>query len=343
MSEKSPMFDYISGFANQLRKGYDFGMKLEKLPEGGFRSAAVCGMGGSAIGADLLLGYAASEMKIPAAVVRGYDLPGWVDENSLTVISSYSGNTVESLSCFEQAVSRGAAIMAITSGGRLEELCLNGCHPLLKIPGGLPPRAALGYSFAPLFAAFERMGFIHPEPEAVVKAADFISRLTPEFARSSGSEPAMTAGKLRGKIPAFYADGFRLGAVVTRFRGQLAENSKTLSFSHLFPELNHNEIVGWGGPEFSRKKLCAVFIWSKNSHLKVLSQMKAAREILSGEGIETLDIQAGGDDFLQEMLFLTHYGDWLSYHLAALYDVDPIPIIRIDALKKKLAAPEIGR
>ncbi len=337
MNEKSPMFDFISGFPGQLEAGYRLGFEAQDLPGGPFDSVAVCGMGGSAIGGDLLLDYARPAMEIPAGVIRGYNLPGWVGENTLALISSYSGNTAETLSCYREAVDRRSLIIGISSGGKLGELCRENGHLLIEIPGGLPPRAALGYSLSPMFALFERLGFINPERDELLTAADFVSRYTKDFSRGSGGAPAELAQALLGKVAAFYADGQRMGAVVTRFRGQLAENSKALSFTHLFPELNHNEIVGWGGPEFTSDNLTAVFLRDSGSDNRVVRQMEAAIEIISGIGVEIREIEAEGDTDLKRILYLVHFADWLSYHLASLYGVDPVPVNRIDILKQRIS------
>ena len=335
MNGRDKMFDYISSFSRQLKVGFDIGRKAE-IPAGEFKSVLICGMGGSAIGGDLLLGYAKPQMNIPFAVNRGYNLPGWVNQDTLTIFSSYSGNTGETLSCFSESRRAGPPSIAITSGGELGKLCSEKGVSCATIPGGLPPRAALGYSFAALFTIFQRMGFINPAEGETAETVGLMEKLTVDFSRSD-SEPADLASRLKGKIPVFYTDGFRLESIVTRCRCQFAENAKTLSFSNVFPELNHNEIVGWGGPGFTRENLSAVFIQDRDSSPEVKLQTRVMKEIISELGVSVYDINSQGESFLARMMSLVHFGDWLSWHLARLLGVDPLPIERIDLLKRKLS------
>ena len=330
----SPMFDYICSFPRQLRAGYAIAQRVD-VPAGSYKNVILCGMGGSAIGGDLIGGLAKTSMKIPCQVNRSYSLPNWVDEDTLAIMSSYSGNTGETLSCFTEAEKRGAALLAVTSGGRLEQECLDNDYPVVKIPGGMPPRAALGYSFSALYGVFTRLGFIAGGGETLAIAADFVEKTTTEF-REQTRPPAVMAKELTNKVAVFYGDGFLHEAVISRFRCQLAENAKTIAFGNVFPELNHNEIVGWGLPEFTIHKFTAVFLTDEASDDKTAKQMKVTREILKSLGIETIDIEALGDNPLEKMLYLVHFADWLSYHLAVINEVDPIPIERIDLLKGKI-------
>ena len=328
------MFDYISGFAKQLKEGYNL-IETPVLSEGTFNSVILCGMGGSAIGGGLLADYAKPEMTIPFIINRSYRLPGWVNEKTLAIFSSYSGNTEETLSCFDEARKRKIPSLAITSGGELSELCYDADIPIIQIPGGLPPRAALGYSFATLFSLFKRLKFIDTSDDEFESAVELLEKLSAEYSNTAG-EPANLAAEIEGKTPVFYADGFRLGAVVSRFRCQLAENAKTLAFGNVFTELNHNEIVGWGIPFTTLEDFAAVFIRDSQSDRRVMEQMRGMKDILQNLGLPVWDVQAAGETSLAKMLALVHYADWLSYHLAVLNGVDPIPIERIDALKESL-------
>lgn len=335
MDGSAKMHEYISGFASHLKTGYAIGKKAY-LPQGNFASLIICGMGGSAIGGDLLLGLARTFMKIPAFVNRTYTLPEWVNEDTLAIFSSYSGGTGETLSCFNEAQKRKCTGLSVTTGGKLADLSKEASIPCVKIPGGLPPRAALGYSFAPLLKIFARMGFVDSVDDDFREAVSLIEKCTPEFAESSSS-PAKLAGKLKGKIPVFYTDGFRLEAVGTRFRCQLNENAKTLAFCNVFPELNHNEIVGWGIPGFTIDDLAPVFIIDVDSRPEVILQMETTLKILKNAKIECHVIESVGDSFLERMLYLVHFADWLSWHLAKLNNVDPMPIERINLLKEELS------
>jgi glucose/mannose-6-phosphate isomerase len=333
---KSPMFDYIFGFAEQLKTGHKIGSDTE-LPLRKFEHIILCGMGGSAIGGDLLVGYLKPTLTLPFLINRGYQLPGWVNDKSLVILSSYSGNTDETLSCFEAACRISAVCLAISSGGKLVELGQRKNIPCAIIPGGLPPRSALGYSFSVLYALFEKMG-LTPECD-FLRVISHLMKLREHYSITAG-QPCQLAESLKGRVPVFYADGFRLEAVVSRFRCQLAENAKNLAFGNVFPEVNHNEIVGWGMPRTTIEDMTAVFIWDKDSVSHTLGQMRATKELLKKEGIKIFDIEGEGGNFLTRMLSLVHFADWLSYHLAVLNKVDPVPIIRIDKLKLEIQNPK---
>lgn len=334
MSDRSPMFDYICGFSHQLRIGYPLGEQIP-LPQNNIASVVFCGMGGSAIAGDLLGGYAKSTMKIPFFVNRFNKLPAFVNDRTLVIISSYSGNTEETLSCYSEALYRKSPILAITSGGKLRELCVENDNPMITIPGGLPPRAALGYSFSPLYAVFKRYGFIKNTGAEIYKAANSIEKLTGEYS-SLDSPPARLAAKLQNKIPIFYAVSSGFEAVVTRFRCQLAENTKTLAFGNCYPELSHNEIVGWGSPKLLKKSIAAVFLGNNLQIDPFKKQADVIKKILKSEKIPVYNISIPTGGKLTGILAFVHFADWLSYHLAVLKGVDPIPIERIDLLKKQM-------
>jgi len=332
LSERSPMFDYISGFADQLGQGYELGWKAD-LPAGRYSAIILSGMGGSAIGGDLLVGYARPTMRVPFYINRQASLPKWVGQKTLVIVSSYSGNTEEARQCYAEALKRGSPVLAVCSGGRLLQLCEADKQPYVKIPGGLPPRSALGYSFAPLYAIFQRKGYIKTGAKELFGAIKQLRKLLPEYCDSAGA-PARLAVSLKEKIPVFYAPGFRYEAVTVRFRCQLAENAKTLAFSNVFPELSHNEIVGWGAPASLQNHLAAVFLRAGKS--QDLKTEILVRNLLYSSGIKTHYIKASGQSVLQKILSLVHYADWLSYHLAVLKGVDPVPIERIDRLKQMM-------
>ncbi len=330
----SKMFDYIRGFPFQLMEGYRIG-KQTTISTGDFDSVILCGMGGSAIGGDLLAGFAKPEMNIPFIINRGYSLPGWVNENTLVILSSHSGNTGETLSCFEEALRRNCFLIGITSGGKLKDAFNDKGLSISIIPGGMPPRAALGYSFAALFAIFENLGFIKAGIRDIVETVDLLKILTDEYSIEDGA-PFRLAKEISEKIPVFYADGYRWDAVVCRFRSQINENAKTLAFGNTFTEFNHNEIVGWGLPKFTLERLVAIFLWDDETISPVRKQMEIAHSIMADLKLKVYNIESKGNGFLARMMSMVSFADWLSYHLAIIKGVEPIPINRIDLLKSKL-------
>ncbi|MBL7191062.1 bifunctional phosphoglucose/phosphomannose isomerase [bacterium] len=335
----SPMFDYIRSFGRQLTAGFSLGSEIG-IPERKFSSAAFCGMGGSAIAGDLINVYSEGFMNCPVIVVRGYKLPAWVNENSLVIASSFSGGTEETISCLNQAVEKGVAAIAITKGGAVAEICRINKIPVVNLtsaglPDSIPPRAALGVSFGVLFTLFRRLRILSTNDEETAGIELFLEDLSEDYQREN-SEPARLAKQIKGKLPIFYASS-GLSGVTGRFCAQLAENAKTLAYYNTLPEMNHNEIMGMGRPEEIKDKITAVFLRSAFDNPRVTARMEITKSLLSNLGIETYNIEARGGTILADMMSLVHYADWLSYHLAVLEGIDPLPIDRIDNLKNRLA------
>ncbi len=305
------------------------------------KNVVVAGMGGSAIGADLLRCYSLYEMKIPFFVNRDYLLPGFVNKDTLVILSSYSGNTEETLSSLEAAKYLGAKLFAITSDGQLSELAQDLRFGLIQIPGGLPPRAALGYSFAPLATLMGLWGFIPEQADAIEetsyalhKGAEKLSREIPE----SENPAKQLAKKIHGKLPLIYSSP-RLEAVATRFRGQIEENGKALAYSAVVPEMNHNELVGWKHLYEFGQYLQPIFLVDPEDHPRNKFRMEFVAGVMRELGIEPISLEPPVSDapFMTRMFLLIQLGDFTSYYLAILNQEDPKPVKIIDRLKSELA------
>ena len=266
----SDMLSLIGFFPQQAREASLIGSKF-KLPDRYKRKYTniVCaGLGGSAIGADIMRSYTAGEAQIPISVLRNYTLPNFVGKASLVIVSSYSGNTEETLSAYRDARNRGAKIIAITSGGQILKMAKADGNACVIIPSGLPPRCALGLSFFPLLAIMSKIGVIKDKTKDVDETIKVLKDLN---AKSIGAEVAEAknlakriAFNLHEKYAIIYSGQDHIDCVATRWRGQIAENSKALSSSHVFPEMNHNEIVGWDNPKKLIKKFVAVILRDKS-------------------------------------------------------------------------------
>ena len=224
--DPSGMYGLIRGFPDQVREAVRIGTAAEvRLPVRGMRAIVLCGLGGSAIGGDLLKSYLASELEVPFLVNRHYTLPAFVGPSTLVLISSYSGNTEETAAAHREARRRKARILCISSNGLTEKLAREAGTPYIRIPGGLPPRAALGYSFFPLLIALSRLGFIKDKSREIREALRLLDEKSAEY---SNPDPAVNralqlASEMSGRISIVYSSTERFDAVNTRWRGQMAE------------------------------------------------------------------------------------------------------------------------
>jgi glucose/mannose-6-phosphate isomerase len=252
--DKDDMIGKITGFSSQCKQGIEIGKNFNL---GDYfkdiNKVVFTGMGGSAIGADILTAYLRDEMKLPVFVNRNYTLPGFIDRQTAVFTCSYSGNTEEVLSAYNEAKNKKARIFSITSGGELKKRADSDGFPYITIPGGYPPRAAFGYSFFPLFTTVIKAGWVSNKDEELNEVPKLIKELCekqigPEINRDSNIAKNISEF-LHEHIGIVYgAEGY-MGIVAFRWKGQICENSKNLAYNNVIPEMNHNEIMGWQFPE----------------------------------------------------------------------------------------------
>ncbi len=301
----------------------------------------VVGMGGSAIGADLLAGLMARKGTVPVEVVRGYDLPAHVGgPRTLVIASSYSGNTEETLTAFEEARARGTRLMAITTGGKLAAQAKAEGFPLWTFSYKSTPRAALGYSFTLLVGLAKRLGFLPIKPDSVAEAVARLEamqrQLLPDVPTARNDAKGW-ATWLHGTVPAIFGSGF-LAAAARRWKGQFNENAKQWAMWDELPELNHNLVVGLGLPEtVVPHHLRVVFLRSNLDHPRVQVRWQITAELLARHGIEVREAYGLGESAFAQLLTVIHFGDFVSYYLAALNGEDPSPVANITYLKGRLA------
>ncbi len=328
----------IRGFFEQVQEAVAIGKNFEPGREAkGISNIVLAGMGGSAIGGDLLKTYLGGDLKIPFAVNRHYRLPSYVDANSLVIVSSYSGYTEETLEAYNRAVEQKAAVLCITSGGEVAKRAKEHKHPVIFIPGGLQPRAALGYAFFPLLYAMERMGFVDGRETEVEETIVVLKTIAGEALDITEQNlPYRVASALRGKVVIVWSSSDLLQPVGLRWACQIEENGKQLSYANSFPELNHNEIVGWVNPADVMKRFGIVLLRDPDDHPRVLQRMAITTEVLANTPDSILELSPRGQSRLARMFSLIHTGDWVSYFLAMLNGVDPTPVDRIGYLKDRL-------
>lgn len=307
------------------------------------RRIIVGGMGGSAIGADLLGGLMAREGTVPLEVVRGYELPAYVGgEDTLFVASSYSGNTEETLSLFDKAHERGTRLLAVTTGGKVADRAEAWDVPVWRFAYESTPRAALGYSFTLLVALASRLDLLPNLPAAIKESVEELVALQPNLVPDVPTDEnaaKQLASKLSGKIPAVFGSGF-LTAVARRWKTQANENAKQWGIWDEIPELNHNAVVGFGQPESVTPHLAAVLLRSNLDHPRVQVRWEVTKELLTRANVLAYQVYGRGESPLAQMLTLIHFGDFVSYYLAALNEADPTPVETIAYLKERLADVE---
>lgn len=340
--DKSDMLGLLLDFPSQCRSALDLAARSGVSADGkDLKRIVFVGLGGSAIGGDLVRSYLYFESKVPIAVVREYDLPAYADRETLVFISSYSGETEETVSAYEQAKKNGSAVIVMSSGGALEAAAKKDGIPFIAIPRGIPPRCALGYMSIMPLCVLGRMGLINDVTPAAKEAIGLLEEM-----RDTSLNPRVPvtdniakylAGKLFRRLPVIYASSVHFDVAGTRFRGQLNENSKVLASTNVFPEMNHNEIVGWQNPAKLFKRLAVVLLRDSRMHPRVALRMDITRDMLRDEGLEVLEVWSRGEGLLSRIFSLIYIGDFASYYLALKYRIDPTPVDRTTYLKKRLA------
>ena len=305
------------------------------------RLLAVGGMGGSAIAADLVFALAAPRLPFPTLVCRDDRWPAAVGPGSIALLSSYSGNTTETLALYSEAGGRGATRLILATGGELGRRGDADGVARRVLPGGLPPRAALGYSVASLALLLEALGDPGEGDEAWDEAVEVLAGITRACApeRPEVGNPAKELARaLVGRAVSVVGTAGPAAACARRWKGQLHENAKTLAFDAVLPEMNHNEIVGYQALADLHPRLALVFLEGLAGSPAAARQMDVTRRIVEDEGIATHVVAATGRSPLARLLSLVALGDWTSLYVAVLGGVDPTPIEKIDRLKAALAS-----
>lgn len=296
------------------------------------------GMGGSGIGGDLLRAVLNDDASIPVVAVKDYRAPGFLGPTSLVFACSYSGNTEETLAAYDQAAGRGATCVVVTSGGDLLRAARDRGHPAVVVPKGLPPRAALAYLFIPMLAALGRAGVIPSLETEMREAVEILKGMTRRLGPDDASSPARRlAERLQGQIPVIYSSSPFLEPVAQRWKDQFNENAKTFSVWNTFPELNHNETVGWGVDETLARTIHVIILRDRAEPARLAQRVSITKDLAFRRAAGVDEIQSEGEGKLARLLSSICYGDMTSWYLALLRGVDPTPVPVIEELKKRLA------
>ena len=325
------MMGYVRDYTSHLRQAVEIGRKASfKVPERTFQNIVVTGLGGSGIGGTIISQLLEKDLKVPMLVNNDYSLPGFVGEDTLVIVSSYSGNTEETLSALDIAIARGAEIACVSAGGKVIDLAIEKSFNYIQIPWGIPPRGSFGMNSPQLFYVLKEYGFIDMSFEKeLLNAADSID----QHEESMQAEAKVIAEKIDGTIPIIYSDAAYAGVSI-RLRQQINENAKMLCWHHVFPEMNHNELVGWAGGD---NRFSVIMMRTGADHLRTQMRMNLCKAIFAKHTDTVCEMHAKGDTVIERSYYLIHLGDWVSVILADMNGVDAIEVDVIDYLKGELA------
>ncbi len=327
-------FTVLRDTYKQVEYAWNNKVELSSLKNKNFSSIVFCGLGGSAISGDLLNDFLSTEINLPFNVVRGYYLPAFVNENTLIIISSYSGNTEETISCIEQSLKKNCSIVVITSGGKILDIAVKNKVPAIKIIDGFQPRYALGLSFFSVLKLTNVLGF-SDDDKIVKQVIDLWKKRGEEFS-SEKNIAIQAAENLIGFIPVIYSSEF-LSSTGYRFKCQLNENSKIHAFQHILPEMNHNEIIGW--ETFSEKQfnVKVIYLNDEDYHPQNKKRFIVLKELIESKKAEIINLHSNEEHRKVRIMDLIFLCDWISFYLAVLRGFDPSEIDFIHEMKKSLA------
>lgn len=321
----------VANFSRQLTEAIAIGSTAKlTASQNKISNVLICGLGGSGIGGSIVSELVVGNASVPISVTKGYFIPAYVNENTLVIISSYSGNTEETLNCMELALAKNAKITGITSGGKVLETAKAKNFDCIVVPGGMPPRSCLGYSLTQLFFILGFHKLISSNFKAELETA---VKLIDSEENAIIAEANTIAGKLKGKIPVIYATTYNEGIAI-RFRQQLNENAKILCWHHIVPEMNHNELVGWTE---KNENLSVLIFLDKDDYSRNLARVDINKEVIKKYTSSITEIYSKGNSTIEKAIYFIHLGDWISVALGELRGVDLMEVNVINHLKSKLS------
>ena len=343
--DKSGMLAEIDGLPAQLQAAWELAFSLPMPDLAGVDRVVIAGMGGSAIGADLLAAYARDTLSFPLVVWRDYDLPAWArGSNTLVIASSHSGNTEETLSAFTAGHERGCRLLAVTRGGQLAQLADEFGAPTWKFVHNGQPRAAVGYSFGILLGLFVRAGWLPDQAAALQEAVAVMSSQQGQIAAQvpAAENPAKQwAQRMQGKWVAVFGSGF-LEPVARRWKGQISEIAKAWAQFEFLPEADHNTLAGLHNPKPLFENAVMVFLRADKDHPRHQLRAALTAEAFTSAGLNASVVDAPAGSALAQQWAMLHLGDYISFYLAMLYDTDPTPVTSIEGFKAALKAASGG-
>lgn len=324
------MRSLIEAFPTHILEALEIGRNAKLTKKSGIRNILATGLGGSGIGGKIASQIVGDSCSFPFIANNEYSIPNWADENTLVIVSSYSGGTEETLEALELALARKCQIVCVTSGGKVQEIAEANELDTIFIPGGNPPRSMLAYSLIQQLFILDFNGLWAGNFE---KDLENIAAQLTESQETICNKALALAEKFESRLPIIYAET-RLEGVAVRWRQQINENGKKLCWHGIIPEMNHNELIGW---ETANNNLGVLILSDGLEYQRNAVRTEICRGIFAKKVDLVETIQAEGETRLERMFYLIHFGDWFSYHLAILGSQDPVSIVNIDLLKSELA------
>ena len=325
------MIDYINDFTSHLTEAMEIGESSKfNNTDRSFSNILICGLGGSGIGGTILNDIVSGETHIPILSSKDYSIPNFVNENTLVVASSYSGNTEETIYALQKCLDKNAEVCIITSGGKLKDIAVENKYNHIIIPGGHPPRAMFGYAFVQLFYVLHQYNIINSD--FVLDFKNSIKLLKKDKGVIQNKAKKLSKN-IHQNTPIIYtAKGFE--GVAVRFRQQLNENSKMLGWHNVIPEMNHNELLGW---RTNVENLAVIYLRNKSDFERNQIRMDINKKVISKFTNNITEIWSEGESLIENTLYHINICDWASWYISVLNNVDAIEIDVIDYLKAELA------
>ena len=325
------MKQLVEAFPNHLREALAIGRAAQIKPaQKIIQNIVISGLGGSGIGGKIVSQVVADYLSVPVVCTNDYVLPGFVNENTLLIISSYSGDTEETVAAMHEGMRKGAEIACVTSGGKIATLAEEHGFNIIRIPGGNPPRSMFGYSSVQLLFVLKGYGLVDGQFEGEVERS--IASIE-QHIDEIRAESKRVAEAIVSRIPILYSEAMYEGVAI-RWRQQINENSKMLCWHHVFPEMNHNELVGWTGGD---NRVAVVILRNEDDHKRSQLRMELCKKLM-GEKCDTiLEVWSKGSSRLERSMYLIHLGDWISIDMAEMRNEDAVAIPAIIFLKNELS------
>lgn len=338
--DASGMLGHLHGFPQQCRQAWEKVMNFTLPPDyAEVDKVVVLGMGGSAIGGEMVRCLASAETGVPVWVHKDYGLPPFLDERTLVIASSYSGNTAETLSAFSESLSTPAKKLVITSNGELKHLADKHGIPTIPIDYQSSPRAAFPHSFVPQVGIFQNLKLFGDKTADFEETMQVLEALEASFGETVpiDSNPAkQLALRLLGRIVVIYG-AEALAGVAQRWKAQINENSKTWAFYECLPDLTHNSVAGYEFPAWGEDRIRVLSLHSSLFHPGTQLRYEGTTKLLAKAGISHEPVEAIGKSRLAQLMGLVFLGDYASFYLAMLNGIDPTPVESIDYVKEFVA------